>query len=125
MVLKASTYLIKQEQKIKILGVFVSSGLNNEATINNIISKVNYRSSILRQIYKYANIKTKTIVSTSLVLSIFRYASPILIDSTKQQIQKLQTLLIKTTRPILGFNSYKLSTNQILAKLNWPSVPHL
>ena len=64
-------------------------------------------------------------VATSLILSIFRYGAPILIDSSKHQIQKLQSLLIKTTRPILGYHSYKLSTNQILAKLNWPSVPHL
>ena len=64
-------------------------------------------------------------VGTSLILSIFRYASSILIDANKNQLNKLQTLLLKTTRPIIGYDSYKLSTYQILTRLNWPSIHHM
>ena len=48
-----------------------------------------------------------------------------LIDSTKIQLQSLQTLLMKTTRPILGFNSYKWSTLKILGSLKWPTIHQL
>ena len=64
-------------------------------------------------------------MSTSLILSVFRYAAPILIDSTKNQLDTLQTLLMKTTRPILGFISYKWSTITIMKKLNWPTIHQL
>ena len=40
-------------------------------------------------------------------------------------IDKLQTLLMKCTRPILGFKSYKLSTLQIMSDLRIQTVHHL
>ena len=58
-------------------------------------------------------------------VSISRYAAPVLIDSTKKQLRSLQTLLIKTTRPILGFKSYKWNTERIFNTLKWPNLYHL
>merc|ERR1712115_86028 len=52
-----------------------------------------------------------------MVISIFRYFSPFLIDSEVKMLDKLQTLLMKCTRPILGIYSFKISTLQIMAKL--------
>ena len=57
-----------------------------------------------------------------MVLSIIRYCSPILIDSDAKMIDKLQTLLMKCTRPILGFASFKMSTLQIMAELRIQTV---
>ena len=51
-VLLANQYIIQQSTKIKILGIFITSGLSNIATLNNIISKVNFRSSVLKGIFK-------------------------------------------------------------------------
>ena len=45
--LRASGYIIKQSNKIKILGIFITNGLSNEATISNIVSKVNYRMNVV------------------------------------------------------------------------------
>merc|ERR1712120_114378 len=47
---------------------------------------------------------------------------PILIDSEVKILDKLQTLLMKCTRPILGFESFKLSTLQIMAELRIQTV---
>ena len=105
--LKATKYTIKQTNKIKVLGIYKSNTLYNQANINNIIQKINYRSSILKNIIEYCSYRTKHIISTSIILSIFRFAAPILIDSNKSQIRFLQSLLMKTTRPTLGFESYK------------------
>ena len=89
------------------------------------VQEVNYRSSVLREIFRYCQFRTKHILSTSIILSIFRYAAPILIDSSKLQLRTLQTLMLKTTRPILGFNSYKWNTSRILGTLKWPSIYQL
>ena len=48
--LQANQYIIKQSNKIKVLGIFITSGLTNTATINNVISKVNFRLSILKEV---------------------------------------------------------------------------
>ena len=57
-----------------------------------------------------------------MVLSVIRYCSPLLVDSDAKLIDKLQTLLMKCTRPILGFKSYKLSTLQIMSELRIQTV---
>ena len=100
MVLVTTDYIIQQSSKIKVLGYIISSSLDNQAYINSIIQKINYRSNILKDIFKYSNYRTKNILSTSIQLSTFRYAEPLLIDSTKLQLQSFQTLLMKTTRLI-------------------------
>ena len=41
-ILKTKDYTIQQVQKIKALGIFITSGLSNIVSINNIISKVNF-----------------------------------------------------------------------------------
>merc|ERR1712101_105360 len=57
-----------------------------------------------------------------MVLSVIQYCSPILIDSDVKIIDKLQTLLMKCTHPILGFASFKMSTLQIMAELRIQTV---
>ena len=47
MVLVTNNYTIKQEPKIKILGTFLTSGLTNTATLNLMVSKINYRLAVL------------------------------------------------------------------------------
>ena len=123
--LKAAEYNITQTPKIKVLGIYITNTLNNQATINNIISKVNYRLSIVREIYKYSSEKTKTLLATSMIMSVIRYACPILSDSTKNQLSTLQTLINKCSRPILGFKSFKWSTLKIMDTLKWNTIYHM
>ena len=123
--LRASQYIIEQSTKIKVLGVYITAGLSNIATINNMISNINYRRQVLSEIFKYCNIRTKIILTNSLIISIFRYASPLLINSNNNEINKLQVLLMKCSRPILGFSSYKMSTNKIMSQLKMLTIPHL
>ena len=49
-VLHANKYIIRQSSKIKVLGIFIASGLSNNATVNNIISKVNFSLSVLKEV---------------------------------------------------------------------------
>ena len=61
----------------------------------------------------------------SIIISVFKYSCPLLIDSNKLLINKLNTLLLKCSRPILGFTSYKLNTTTIMKRLNWNTIHHM
>lgn len=123
--LVTSDHVIKQVTKIKALGIFITNGLSNQAMVNNIISKVNFRLSVLRGIFTFCNVRTKTILMNSLVISIFRYCCPLLINSNINLISKLQMQLLKCTRYILGFPSFKMSMMSIMNKLKFMTVQHL
>merc|ERR1712240_481525 len=116
-VLKAGYYIIEQKEKIKVLGVLFTSGLSTHANISNIISKFNYRMYTMRAAFRFSNRNSKIIFLKSMVISIIRYCSPILIDSEVKTLDKLQTQLMKCTQPILGISSFKMSTLQIMAEL--------
>merc|ERR1712115_351059 len=103
-------------------GVFFTSGLSNHANISNIISKVNYRMNTMREAFSFSNKNSKIIFLKSMVISIIRICSPILIDSEVKMLDKLQTQLMKCTRPILGISSFKMSTLQIMAELRIQTV---
>ena len=45
-------YIVKQVDKVKILGIYITAGLSNLPTINAIISKINSRMSVLKKICK-------------------------------------------------------------------------
>ena len=64
-------------------------------------------------------------LTKSLIISIFRYGAPLLINSNKIHINRLQTLLMKCARPLLGFKSFRMSTLQIMKKLNWLTIHQL
>ena len=98
--LHTNNYTIQQVQKVKALGTYITSGLSNIASIYNIISKVNFRLSVLREVFRFAEYRTKIILMNSLVISIFRYCCPLLINSNMKQIARLQTLFMKCTNPI-------------------------
>ena len=68
--LTTSDFSIEQVQKVKALEIYLTSGLLNHAMVNNIISKVYFRLSVLREIYKFAEIRTKIILMNSLIVSI-------------------------------------------------------
>ena len=96
-VLTTSGYIIEQVQKVKALGIFITSGLTNHANINYIISKSNYQIAFLKEIFKFAEVRTKLILMNSLVVSVVRYGYPLIINSNANLISKLQTLFMKCT----------------------------
>ena len=105
--------MIDQSDKIKILGIYYTSGLDNQPNINKIIQRVDYRISILGKITKYANEKTSLLLYNSLVISIFNYCIGCFLNNSVRQNSKLNTLLNKCTHKILDITSYSktASTN--------------
>ena len=91
----AGDYIIEQSDKIKILGLYFTNGLDNGPNISKIIQKVNYRVNILRKITKLTNIKTSLILYYSLILSIFNYCIGCFVNNSFKQNQKLNSLINK------------------------------
>ena len=69
------------------------------------------------------NVKTCNILYKSLVVSVFTYCLPNLININALQLNKLNVLWNKCTHKILGINSYKMTTSSILNKIEWLSFP--
>ena len=61
----------------------------------------------------------------STIISVFKYGCPLLINSSQQSLNKLNSLLLKCTHPIIGFQSYRWSRNKILNNLKWSSIFHM
>ena len=81
MVLKTTNYTIEQSKKVKVLGVYITSGLSNDATVNDMISKINFRLHLIRKVIRYTNYRTSRMVMNSIIISVFNYGSPLLINS--------------------------------------------
>merc|ERR1712115_415944 len=111
--------------KLKILGVYITSGLHQTPNVNTIISKVNHRVNILNKITRFTNTKTSLILYNSLVNSVFSYCANNMINTNTKQLNKLNVLLNKCSHKILGITSYRLNTSTILGKLNWLSYYQL
>ena len=123
--LQASNFIIRQSDTIKILGVYFTNSLNNAPNVNNIISKVNYRISILNKITQYTNFKTSKLLYNSLVVSVFTYCLPNLNNINYLQLNKLYVLWNKCAHRVLGFQSYKWNMTTIFKKLDWLSFTQM
>merc|ERR1712240_548963 len=118
-------YIIEELRKLKYWEFFFTSGLSTHTNIANIISKVNYRMCTMREAFGFSNRNSKIIFLKSMEISVIRYCSPILIDSEVKILDKLQTQLMKCTRPILGISSFKKSTLQIMTELKILTVQQM
>ena len=61
LILNAGEFIIEQVDKIKVLGVFFTSGLSNHANISNIISKINHRMCTMREAFSFSSKQSKMI----------------------------------------------------------------
>ena len=69
--------------------------------------------------------RTKLMLTNSFIISVIKYAAPILINSNHNLLSKLQVLIMKSVRPILGFKSFKYSTSRIMNELKWCTIYQL
>ena len=91
-IIQAGEYIIKQSDKLKILGIYITSGLDQTPNVNNIISKVNHRINILNKITKFTNIKKSLILYSSLVISVFSYCANNMINTNCKQLNSMSYL---------------------------------
>ena len=118
----AHNHNIEQKQITKILGATISNKLNHQEHINTVISTVNYRIHCLRHIAPYTVFKTRLHIANATIISTFMHLLPLLINATKAQLAKLQTLQLKSARLTIGSPCFKWSTARMLRTCNWHSI---
>ena len=123
--LTASEYTIEQSDHIKILGIIYTKVFDNTKQLNTIISKVNLRHNIIANILKISPIKSKMIIATSLCISIIRYGAGRMTSLNDNQITRINSLMLKISRYILGIKSFRMSTSEIFRTLGWHSYPQI
>ena len=79
--LKTSNFTIEQSQKVKILGMYILASLSNIHNANNLVSKNNYRLITLKKVTKYADMRTSKMIANAIILSVFKYSCPLMINS--------------------------------------------
>ena len=112
----ASGHKVKQVSKVKILGYIMQSNLHNDRQIAKTISNINNRIYNIKKLGPHTQIESRIILTKAIVIGKLSYALPLLCNSTKTQLSKLNTLIIKSCRVIMGSPCLKWSSSRLLNK---------
>merc|ERR1712240_534225 len=121
----ADTYKVKQVDKVKILGIQIQSNLHNDAQITRTISKINNRLYNIRKLGNQTKFKTRRTLVKSIVIGKLNYVLPLLSNSTKLQLQKLNSLIIKSCKAIMGNLCLRWNTTKMITKCNLQTIYQL
>ena len=121
----ASGYKVNQVPKVKILGHIIQSNLSNDQQINKTISNINNRLYNIKNLGTKTQIKSRTILVKAIVIGKLNYALALLSNSTKQQLQKLNTLITKSCRVIIGKPCLRWTSNILLNKCKLKTIWHM
>ena len=121
----ADGFVINQSDHITILGYKILKKLQNDKQINLAIKSCYYKLHCLTQVGKYLNFKTRLQLTNSVIIGILNYGLPLLLCSDQKLLVKLNQVIIKSARFVIGSYCFKYSYNDILKKLDWFSIYQL
>ena len=121
----ANEFKIKQVNQVKILGYLIQSNLHNDLQIGKTISNINNRLYNIKKLENQTQFKTRRRLVKSIVISKLNYALRLLSNSTKSQLQKLNTLITKSCKVIMGNPCFRWSTRKMLNKCNLCTIYQL
>ena len=81
--------------------------------------------STLKKLGNQTQLKSRTILVKSIVIGKLNYALALLSNSTKQQLQKLNTLITKSCRIIIGNPCLRWTSNRLLNKCKLKTIWHM
>ena len=84
--INAAGYGVNQVQKVKVLGFYIQSNLQNNSQINKIISNINNRLFNIKKLGNQTNIKSRIILTKAIVIGKLNYALPLLCNSNLRQL---------------------------------------
>merc|ERR1712243_222432 len=110
--------------QFKILGYIIQRNLQNDHQINKTISNINNRPLNIKKLGNKSTLKTRKILVKSIVIGKLNYGLPLLSNSTQAQLQKLNTLIIKSCQTILGNPCLRWCSNRLLNKCQLTKIWH-
>ena len=121
----ANKFRILPSKFIIILGFRIEEDLGQSKQINNTIAKVSNRIFTLQKLKKYTNLKTRLKIANAIVIGSINYGLPLFLNATKDQLSKLNSLLIRAARTVIGYHSLKLSQVKMDKITGWTSIYHM
>ena len=98
----ASGHKVKQVSKVKILGYTMQSNLHHDKHIALITSNINNRLHNTKKLASHTTIKSRLILTKGIVIGKLNYCLPLLCNANKSQLAKLNTLVTKSCRTVMG-----------------------
>ena len=123
--MKASDKTVKQVKKVKILGYTIQSNLKNDTQIGNTISNLNNRLYNIKKLGTKTKTETRAMLVKSLVIGKLNYSLPLLINSTKAQLSKLNTIVNKSCKIIIGNICLKWSSTKLQTRCKLNNIWHM
>ena len=117
--------LIKPQNNIKVLGLFLSSNREWTRQINETVKSLQMRLITLRQLAKAGSQKTIASLAWSLVAGKIVYGIQAWGGTTLQNRQKLQKVINQAARIAIGPRSYRMSIKNMMEILGWSSIDQL
>ena len=111
--LNAGGHEVKQVSMVKILGFKIQHNLQNSSQVNGLISNLNNRLYNIRKLASNTTIKSRLILTKAIVIGKLNYCLPLLSNATKAQLAKLNTLVTKSCRTIIGNPCLKWSSGRL------------
>merc|ERR1712115_281012 len=79
----------------------------------------------IKKLGSHTQIKSRIISTKAIVIGKLNYALPLLCNSTKAQLYKLNTLITKSCRVIMGSPCLKWTSNRLLNKCKLQTIWHM
>ena len=98
----ASGHKVKQVTKVKILGYTMQNNLHHDKHIAQITSNISNRLYNIKKLATNTTIKSRLILTKAIVNGKLNYCLLLLCNATKAQLAKLNTLVTKSCRTIIG-----------------------
>lgn len=123
--MKASGHKVKQVSKVKIPGYIMQSNLRHDRHIAHITSNIHNRLHNIKKLSSHTTIKSRTILTKAIVIGKLNYCLPLLCNAKKSQLAKLNTLVMKSCRVIMGNPCLKWSNSRLLNKCKMHTIYHM
>lgn len=116
-------YVIRSQDSVKYLGLFIDKFLDCEKIVNSIVGKANSRLKFLYRHCKYLNTSTRLTLSSALIQCYFDYScSAWYAGLNKSLKKKLQVAQNKVVRFILNLQPMTSINYNILSEINMLKV---
>ena len=123
--MNASGYKVNQVLKVKILGYIIQTNLHNDKQINKTTANINNCLYNIKKLGTKTLTKSRSILVKAIVIGKLNYSLALLSNSTKSQLQKLNTLITKCCRVIIGNPCLRWTSNRLLNKCNLRTIWHM
>ena len=120
--IKIDDTFIHCDGTVRILGHLISSDTSLNASLNELISNLNWRLYNLGKIKKYTDFESRRRFILSFVVGKLNYLLPLFYSAPKDQLHKLHLIYVKACKISWGVSTFRVSNKTILTSCGLSSI---